>query len=128
MATVTDRGVSPTIGVVLLIGITVIFAATTAAFVMDIHPPAEPDLRQSLESDDSEVPDATFQFTNSRGLTTITHDGGDALAADRVTIATDDGSEKWADSGRIEEGDSRTVSASGVRVVYEGEVVAESGA
>ncbi|ELY68896.1 hypothetical protein C489_06003 [Natrinema versiforme JCM 10478] len=103
-------------------------AATTAAFVMDIHPPTEPDLRQSLESDDQpETPNATFQFTQSRGLTTVTHSGGDTLAADRVTLATDDGSQQWADSGEVTEGDSRTVSGSGVRVLWNGEVIGESG-
>lgn len=126
MAECNSRGVSPIIGIVLLIGITTLLAATLAVFALGLDTPTEPDLRQSLESD-SATPDAAFDFSTLRGLTTVTHNGGDDLVADRVTIETDDGPQVWADSGRIEEGDSRTVSGSGVRVLYEGEVIGESG-
>ncbi|WP_226043356.1 type IV pilin N-terminal domain-containing protein [Natrinema sp. DC36] len=127
MATDTDRAVAPIIGVVLLIGLTVILAATIAAFTLDMQPPSAD---QVLETDPQtqDTPDVAFSFSQTRGLTTITHDGGDALDADSVTIETDGGSQVWADSGRVDKGDSRTVSGSGVRVLYEGEVLAESGA
>ena len=123
MAERTDRGVSPVIGTVVLIALVTILAATTAVFVLGIDTLTEPDLRQSLDSEDT--PTADLSIDAVRGLITITHDGGDALPAPKVTIVTPDETIRWGDSGEVTEGDSRTVSGSEVRVRFSGETVAE---
>jgi len=126
MATDTDRGLSPVIGVVLLIGLTVTLAATVATLALAIDTPAEPDLQQSLETTTDDTPTASFAFSASRGRIIATHDGGDVLAAQHVTIETGEDTQRWGDSGDVREGDSRTVAASGgVVVAYQGAVVAE---
>ena len=126
MAERTDRGLTPVIGVVLLIGLTVILAATLATLALAIDTPTEPSFEQSLETDTTDTPTASFSFSASRGRITVTHDGGDVLTAQKVTIETGEDTQRWGDSGDVREGDSRTVAASGgVVVAYQGEVVAE---
>ena len=77
-----DRGVSPVIGVILMVAITVILAAVVAAFVFNI-----------AELDD--VPPTTrFEFeldTDADPETlTISVTSGDAIDADNLEIQTDD--------------------------------------
>ena len=65
-----DRAVSPVIGVILMVAITVILAAVIGTFVLG--------LRQNVQS----TPSASFDydFDESVNNVTITHTGGDRLA------------------------------------------------
>ncbi|WP_435195508.1 type IV pilin [Natronomonas sp. EA1] len=79
------RGVSPVIGVILMVAITVILAAIVATFVFGL-------------SDDLQrrTPQAgfTFDYDASTGELDITHNGGDTLDAATLTavVADPDGS------------------------------------
>lgn len=76
----SDRAVSPVIGVILMVAITVILAAVIGTFVLG--------LGDSLNS----APQATFDFdteeTNDGTIDniTITHNGGDSIDASRLQV------------------------------------------
>ncbi len=73
-----DRGVSPVIGVILMVAITVILAAVIGTFVLG--------LGDSLE----QAPQAQLDVTSdAAGNVTINHGGGDALAYSDITIQID---------------------------------------
>ena len=77
----TDRGVSPVIGVILMVAITVILAAVIGTFVLDLG-----------QSAGNSAPSAslTVDVTNSTALT-VSHKGGDTLNAEntKITIGND---------------------------------------
>lgn len=82
-----DRGVSPVIGVILMVAITVILAAVIGAFVLN--------LGDSVATDQ---PQASFDFEfDGNKSVEITHQGGDNIETDqiRVTVA---GTEAWPSS------------------------------
>ncbi|MDS0258311.1 type IV pilin N-terminal domain-containing protein [Haloarcula sp. S1CR25-12] len=77
-----DDAVSPVIGVILMVAITVILAAVIATFVLGLG-----------DSLSNQAPQATFTFDSNNdpgGTTTdtvnITHDGGDDVAPSNVQI------------------------------------------
>ena len=94
-----DRAVSPVIGVILMVAITVILAAVIGTFVL------------GLGQNVSTTPQASFNFdfdtSGSTNVTDITHEGGDTLEigenTDRVQITTtatggnSDETVTWAD-------------------------------
>jgi flagellin-like protein len=112
-----DEGVSPVIGVILMVAITVILAAVIAAFVLGIGDTDDPAPSASLnyEIDESSSPPEI----------TISHDSGDSFAAGDVQVNLDDGSASTDDGttlvdltdlGSDEElgpGDSVTIDSSG---------------
>jgi len=72
-----DDAVSPVIGVILMVAITVILAAVIASFVL------------GLGDSQQQTPTASFDFeydSSGTASVTITHDGGDTLDEDRVSI------------------------------------------
>jgi len=70
------RGVSPVIGVILMVAITVILAAVIGTFVLGLG-----------ENVSSTTPQAQLSMSVSSGNNiTIDHNGGDAIAADSVDI------------------------------------------
>lgn len=75
-----DRGVSPVIGVILMVAITVILAAVIGTFVIGIGDDVEaaPQAQLSIDSVDGD--------TN----VSIEHNGGDALDPDDLTLRFDD--------------------------------------
>jgi flagellin-like protein len=94
-----DRAVSPVIGVILMVAITVILAAVIGTFVLGLGD-------QVSES----APQAQFSFdfatTGSTDIINVTHDGGDAVAADQLIVNVD-GNEAWnSDSPTWTEGPS----------------------
>jgi flagellin-like protein len=121
-----DDAVSPVIGVILMVAITVILAAVIASFVLGLGD-------QASET----APQASFSFDYDAGsdVLTITHDGGDTISANelyvrgsgiqssgsaQITTSGDD----WTVSGvsEVSAGTSVTVGVSSsydVRVVYE---------
>ncbi|WP_425492262.1 type IV pilin [Halovivax gelatinilyticus] len=74
MGTDDKRAVSPVIGVILMVAITVILAAVIAAFVMDIGPGSESTPNSQI---DISVDDDTISFS---------HDGGDSFQAEDVVV------------------------------------------
>ena len=68
------RAVSPVIGVILMVAITVILAAVIGTFVLG--------LGESVQS----TPQAKFAFDYQNDNVTITHEGGDAIAAEELNV------------------------------------------
>jgi len=97
-----DRAVSPVIGVILMVAITVILAAVIGAFVIGLGDQASETTPQASFSFD-------FQGTDN---VTITHDGGQTLQNDSIRVTIDNIDEEintseWAnDDGEIRAGSS----------------------
>ena len=76
-----ERGVSPVIGVILMVAITVILAAVIGTFVLG--------LGENVES----APQASFDFsyneTANNGTVTIEHRGGDTIDGSNVEVRLD---------------------------------------
>ena len=100
-----DDAVSPVIGVILMVAITVILAAVIGAFVLN------------LGGGQNAAPQVSFEFTNdssnenNAGSTfTISHDGGDTVSEDLSITYTNtnstDRDETW--TADISTGDSQT--------------------
>ena len=108
----SERAVSPVIGVILMVSITVILAAVIGAFVLEFG---------SSVSDSP--PTVQFDMTvNSDNNAKILHEGGDVFEADSVSI-TNNESEYTFESGSVSAGDeSNSFNVSDrdtVRVVWE---------
>lgn len=109
-----QRAVSPVIGVILMVAITVILAAVIATFVMDIG-----DL-------DKGAPNAQFEWESDGSTYTVTHTSGEDIEEGDITIqgittGSDDSSD-WASSGStITAGDSVELDPDGdaVTIVWE---------
>ncbi|OYR50196.1 type IV pilin [Halorubrum sp. Eb13] len=74
-----DRAVSPVIGVILMVAITVILAAVIGTFVLglgDSIGDSQPTAQLSVSLDD----------TTANGNITIEHNGGDRIDSDSVTV------------------------------------------
>ncbi len=72
----SKRAVSPVIGVILMVAITVILAAVIGAFVLGFGSQLS-----------STAPQASFEFSYSDGNVTIVHGGGDTLTASQIEIS-----------------------------------------
>jgi flagellin-like protein len=88
-----DRAVSPVIGVILMVAITVILAAVIGTFVLG--------LGQNVQS----TPQASFNFDFNQTNTSVdvTHNGGDRLEVGENTnrvqiVSTDDKTTTWISS------------------------------
>ena len=120
-----DSAVSPVIGVILMVAITVILAAVIGSFVLN--------LGGSLQQN---APQASFAFdydTAGAGNVTITHETGDSIEAAQLnTSGLNDGSVAWTHD-TLNDGDSVSAGTSvefdngvdwsgeTVRVVWESE-------
>ena len=87
-----DRAVSPVIGVILMVAITVILAAVIGTFVLG--------LGEGVQT----TPQAKFNFdyNESGSELTITHDGGDAITSDNLEVVGNGSTTTWtaaADAG-----------------------------
>jgi flagellin-like protein len=85
-----NDAVSPVIGVILMVAITVILAAVIGAFVLDIGGSQESAPQVQWDwSDDST--DTTVNGTTYDGTVTVEHGGGDTVDnADQITLDADD--------------------------------------
>jgi len=94
--------VSPVIGVILMVAITVILAAVIGAFVLQLGDQASNTAPQASV-------DFEFQGTDN---VTITHNGGDNLENDTISIIIENDANSpynttgWGDGGDITAGDS----------------------
>jgi len=101
-----DRGVSPVIGVVLMIAITVVISAAAGTLVLQITG----EQTEQLSGD----ADAEFTVTYNADSVEVTHVGGDDVPADELLIDGDvRTSQRWGEYGSVSAGDSVTVDASG---------------
>jgi flagellin-like protein len=134
-----DDAVSPVIGVILMVAITVILAAVIATFVLGLG-----------EQINDSAPNASFTFdydedassgdisgpSTVSGVLTVTHSGGPNIDAGQLSISGDNGqSGDWTDgsdvssSDDVSAGDSVTVEVNNgdrISVVWENEEGSES--
>ena len=109
-----ERAVSPVIGVILMVAITVILAAVIGTFVLglgDSLGDSQPTAQLSISGEESD--------NDVAGTITIEHTGGDTINAENIDIAVRNGSETIDrdrlsdvfddDDARISVGDSVTV-------------------
>jgi flagellin-like protein len=83
-----DRGVSPVIGVILMVAITVILAAVIGAFVLGLG-----------DQVSNNAPQASFEYEfNGTNDVTITHGGGDDIDSSTLSV-TVDGTEAFPENG-----------------------------
>ena len=112
------QAVSPVIGVILMVAITVILAAVVGSFVL------------GLAGDVSEsAPTAQISFEYDSPEVTLIHDGGSSFSSDSVRLTgsggTDDNLEDWG-NGQVSAGDSVTVEipdedeGNTLRVIWQG--------
>jgi len=89
-----DRGVSPVIGVILMVAITVILAAVIATFVMNMGPNENAPANANWEGQ--------FDTSSSSHSFTLTHDGGEAATSSEYVLSVEgakDGSGNTAGNG-----------------------------
>ncbi|MFB6089628.1 MAG: type IV pilin [Halobellus sp.] len=112
-----DRAVSPVIGVILMVAITVILAAVIGTFVLN--------LGQGLQQT---APQASFGFDYNDTAVDVTHESGDTIDADRLNVTSSvplTAVDPW--DGTVSSGDTATYnktsnwSGETVRVVWESE-------
>jgi flagellin-like protein len=109
-----DDAVSPVIGVILMVAITVILAAVIATFVLGLGEQVSdtaPQASFNFDYDSGAADTDTDSFGNNNndgdlsgvdGILTITHSGGATLQAEQVSVSGSSGySERkaWSDSG-----------------------------
>lgn len=101
-----ERGVSPVIGVIVMVAITVILAAVIGAFVF------------GLGGEQEQPPQARLDFDIDGEQVTIRHDSGDSLAVAAVDIVVDGSS---VGSGALEPGGPDEAYTAG-ETIYSGTV------
>lgn len=80
-----DRGVSPVIGVILMVAITVILAAVIGAFVLGIGPDNEPAPQGTYSLADGDEDD----FSSGEAGFELSHGGGDAIDFEDINVVVD---------------------------------------
>lgn len=115
-----ENAVSPVIGVILMVAITVILAAVIGTFVLG--------LGNNIQQ---QTPQATFDYewNVSNDEVTITHSTGDTLDSDNtgsLNITSDDGDYDWSSAYPVDAGTSHNYTDDGsissgdpVRVVWQ---------
>ncbi|MFO7833877.1 MAG: type IV pilin N-terminal domain-containing protein, partial [Halohasta sp.] len=110
----SDRGVSPVIGVILMVAITVILAAVIGAFVLGLGDQVSNNAPQASFS---------FDFNQTGENVTVTHTGGDDVEASNLNITNGSDDKQWNDgSGTVGTGDSEWIlyeSGDTIRVVWQ---------
>jgi len=102
-----ERAVSPVIGVILMVAITVILAAVIGAFVLGLG-----------DSVSETAPSAQIDFDYSSEDVVLTHDGGNGFDNSSVTLvgANGDSFDEWDETNwpdRVTAGNSATVDKNG---------------
>jgi len=76
-----ERAVSPVIGVILMVAITVILAAVIAAFVLDLGPGDAAPQAQVTFAENSD-----YEAEADEAIGNFSHDGGDAWDTEDITV------------------------------------------
>jgi flagellin-like protein len=95
----TNRAVSPVIGVILMVAITVILAAVIGAFVLEIGDQQETAPNTSFDSDEQVV----FMWANggykadknNLSMVSITHAGGSVVDIDQIDLSVNGNTGTW---------------------------------
>jgi len=128
-----EDAVSPVIGVILMVAITVILAAVIATFVLGLGDQVSntaPQASFSFDFDEGSASGVTLTDAGDNGDLTITHDGGDTIDASRVTIQASPGgsaaggTDVYTSGSKVMAGSSTTVNVdtdATVRVIYTGQ-------
>ncbi len=80
-----DRGMTPVVGIVLLVAITLLLAATVAAFALGIEEDRQPDPLPTVA--------VGFEYDRSAGMDdvlTIVHKSGASVGAARIAVVVED--------------------------------------
>ena len=109
-----DRAVSPVIGVILMVAITVILAAVIGTFVLG--------LGSGLNSAPQAQLDFSYEDGSPAGKVTITHEGGAPLTAGQINVTSSVGNSAdataWASGNdQITAGESVTIDANATETV-----------
>ncbi|PSQ47971.1 type IV pilin [Halobacteriales archaeon SW_7_65_23] len=117
-----DDAVSPVIGVILMVAITVILAAVIATFVLSLG---------EQVSDSAPNASFTFEYDASASTVLVTHTGGPNIAESQLTVTAGSNTRGGWDSDPVTAGTSisSAISVSSgdtVRVVWENEEGSES--
>jgi len=115
-----DRAVSPVIGVILMVAITVILAAVIGTFVLGLG-----------DQVSENAPQASFSFDFTSDNVTITHEGGETLDSQNIRVNGSDSSTTMKPEGSsgfpstINAGDSGTFAHGGTSMggVASGETI-----
>ena len=114
-----ERGVSPVIGVILMVAVTVILAAVIGAFVLDLGDDAS-----------STAPQAQFSYDfDDQTNATIIHTSGDDIDSDtiRVTLAGEEAyPDQEGDIGISDGWDKETIQTADAINIFNGETDGES--
>ncbi|SDF85032.1 type IV pilin [Halorientalis regularis] len=79
-----DDAVSPVIGVILMVAITVILAAVIASFVLGLGGSQQTTPQASFSWDFTEVEDSSTGDNVVNGYAEVSHDGGDSIRHDEL--------------------------------------------
>jgi len=93
-----DRGVSPVIGVILMVAITVILAAVIGTFVLGLGDSLEQAPQAQLDAE-----------SNSDGDLLVNHNGGDAIPAAEIRVTVDGSDYTVSEFTDLTDGDDFTV-------------------
>ncbi|WP_440767608.1 type IV pilin [Natronorubrum sp. DTA7] len=130
----TARAASPIIGVVLLVGLTIILSAVVAVYALEAVQ-SHQSQAQDLQPWDEDAPDASFDIQRIGGDVLVTHAGGESVNARTLEIHGNlQYTKAQFDGQTITEGDSVTAGLDGenatVRVewstAYNEETLAEA--
>ncbi|SFR99977.1 flagellin N-terminal-like domain-containing protein [Halomicrobium zhouii] len=128
-----DDAVSPVIGVILMVAITVILAAVIASFVLGLGDQTSnttPQASFSFDYEQGTSPSGSFISIGSGNTLEIVHDGGDTIDSERLSVSDGTNSADFDDpdalgaSAAMSAGNSVTVEIENddvVRVIYSGE-------
>ncbi len=104
-----DRAVSPVIGVILMVAITVILAAVIGTFVLGLGDQVQ-----------STTPQASFGFdtgsANDSGAynVSVTHETGDSIDATELNVSVNGSTSTWASNGEVSAGSTFEIGTSEV--------------
>ena len=107
----SDRGVSPVIGVILMVAITVILAAVIGAFVLGLG-----------DQVSNNAPQAAFSFDFDGTNVTVTHTGGDNIENSSVYVTNSSGGSQVYFNEEVSTGSTLNTtyqSSDTVRVIWE---------
>ncbi len=102
-----DRAVSPVIGVILMVAITVILAAVIGTFVLGLGDQVQ-----------NTTPQASFGFdtgsANESGAynVSVTHETGDSIDATELNVSVNGSTSTWDDTGDVSAGDTFEIGTS----------------
>lgn len=114
-----DRAVTPVVGIVLLVAITIVLAAVIGTFVLGIGEEVE---------ETAPTADFSFEYDDDDPNVTITHEGGQEIPGDELHIVGPQGEVAWEDGhdaepGPVVAGSSTEIGDDHDRIADEGETI-----